>query len=222
MEMVVPGSLASIKFEVHSGYGMAIKLNNRELFLPIALNNAIYDRETGEFINGNTVIEENIGAMYTSKEGTVTMGSSPIRRALIRAIARSPEFEPPKLSAEITGSVANLVDFLVPPLTGGITQYGVTERFDLIIRDSVCQGEKVLRNLLEASDGEVGSSEGEKLNIVSLLDQAISVVGSAQGLGELVGNNLNEDLVSIKMSVQDNDFGTALSALTQTCIEYSR
>jgi hypothetical protein len=49
---------------VHSGYGLKIQMGSISNILPLALNNALYDRATGEWISGNLVISENIGAMY--------------------------------------------------------------------------------------------------------------------------------------------------------------
>jgi hypothetical protein len=48
---------------IHSGYGLKIKVGDSSIILPLALNNALYDRGTGEFINGNVAVEENIGQL---------------------------------------------------------------------------------------------------------------------------------------------------------------
>jgi hypothetical protein len=48
------------------------------------MNNALYDRATGEWINGNVVISENIGALYAAPDGTIIMGGPGPRSAIMR------------------------------------------------------------------------------------------------------------------------------------------
>ena len=131
---------------VHAGYGMVLNLNGMKFGLPLALNNGLYDRDTGALINATQALEENIGAMYTAPDGTIIMGSSPVRRTAIRALVKAPDFALPDVSRTLDALADAMVDYVVRPLTGGITKYGVTQGFDLLARDASCQAEKRLRN----------------------------------------------------------------------------
>ncbi|MCC1498296.1 hypothetical protein [Alcanivorax sp. 1008] len=143
---------------IHSGYGLVLNLNGFKLGLPLALNNGLYDRGTGAWINATPALEENIGAMYTAPDGTIIMGSSPLRRAILRTLVKTPDFLLPDLSPTLDAIVDAMVNQVVRPLEGGVTKYGVTRRFDLIARDASCQAEKRIHNanryrLVSASTG---------------------------------------------------------------------
>jgi predicted alternative tryptophan synthase beta-subunit len=52
----------------------------------------------------------------------------------------------------------NFADFVIAPLVGGISKYGVTKRFDLLARDASGQAEKRISIAQVYSAGSVGSA----------------------------------------------------------------
>lgn len=202
---------------VHAGFGARIGGETSPLLLPFALNIGLYDRKTGAFINATPAIEENIGAMYTGPDGTIAMGSSPVRRAVIRALVNLPG-----TVAELPPGVQDLIDFVVPPLTGGVTKYGVVQRFDLLARDALCQSMRTLRNTERYAPSSVGE-HGVAADIADtrrMIEQAEEALVSAIDVGELEPAEVESlfDLTAAAGEALDNErFGAAGRTLWKAC-----
>jgi len=202
---------------VHAGFGVNIGGESSPLLLPIALNNGLYDRKTGAFINATPAIEENIGAMYTGPDGTIAMGSSPVRRAVIRGLANLPG-----TVAELPPGVQDLIDFVVPPLTGGVTKYGVVQRFDLLARDALCQSMRTIRNTKRYAPGSVGE-HGVAADVADtrrMIEQAKEALTNAIEVGELKAPEV-ESLFAFTATAGEaldaERFGAAGRALRKAC-----
>ncbi len=209
---------------IHSGYGLSINLNGTSILLPIALNNGLYDRKSGKFINGTNVLEENIGAMYTAPDGTIIMGSSPARRALVRFLAKSPDFFLPELPGPLEQSVDNVIDFLVKPLSGGVTKYGYSQGYEFIARDASCQAAKRIKNTIHYAPHTVESS-GIKADISDtqrLILQSQRALKSAAKANELNDNTVKNStklLDQAHQALDDNNLHEAKLRLTQACTD---
>lgn len=205
----------------HAGYGMMIDLDGLKFGLPLAMNVSMYDRETGALINATPALEENIGTMYTAPDGTITMGSSPLRRAVFRALVKAPDFALPDLSRTLDAITDRMVDFVVRPLTGGITQYGVTARFDLLARDAICQAEKRLRNAerykhLTSASGR----QAEVADTLRLLQQAQNAMADARARFEISLRNMrrvNNALSHTKSNLDRGRLFNAANDLADAC-----
>lgn len=207
---------------IHSGYGPRINLGGSSYLLPIALNNGLYDRSTGEFINGTRALEENIGAMYVAPDGTIIMGSSPVRRAVLRALVKTPDFLLPEFPPLLEQFADGLVDYLVRPLAGGITKYGVTQGFDLLARDAACQGQKRINNTLSYKDN-VDSTVGvdaDTRDVIRLAEQALQAVSDARSEGELgliESQSISAELDAAIDALESGSLADANTDLTAAC-----
>jgi hypothetical protein len=137
---------------------------------------------------------------------------------------------------EFPGLLENIqdgwTDFVVAPLIGGVTKYGVAERFDLLARDAVCQAEKRIRNTQRYSvPGSVGYMT-DLSDTRRMIQQATDAIVDAKGkldaknvpelddaAASLVQSHLDLALAELNetgnhSSAADN-LGTACSLLTQ-------
>lgn len=207
---------------VHSGYGPQISLGSSAYQLPIALNNGLYDRDTGAFINGTRAFEENIGAMYVAPDGTIIMGSSPVRRAVLRALVKAPDFILPELPGALEMFADRFVDFLVRPLNGGITKYGVTQGFDLLARDASCQAEKRILNTIDYRDSVVDTVgvEADIRDVIRLAEQALQAADDARAVTELGAadhSNITAHLNAAKADLESGALVDASADLDSAC-----
>lgn len=208
---------------IHSGYGLSIPLSSTFSFqLPVALNVGLYDRETGEFINGTNALEENIGAMYTAPDGTVVLGSSPIRRAIIRSLVKAPDFILPELPRRLEKIADNIVDYLVKPLTGGITKYGFNRGYDLIARDATCQAAKRIKNTMnyEAFVNDLSGVDADRADAQRLIEQSQQAISLAVNAGELAQNTADEANAWLTLAfnaLSQSSLAPAESHLNQAC-----
>jgi hypothetical protein len=206
---------------IHSGYGLKINVGAASIILPLALNNGLYDRGTGEFINGNVAVEENIGAMYTSPEGTIIMGGSGPRRAIVRGLIKAPDFLLPQAIPKILERWSdNIIDFIVPPLTGGITKYGVSRGYNFIARDASCAAMRRIGNArLYSTLGTIGYT-AEIADTERLIQQASEAIVNAVSKSELEGDaasSLHNELDNALLNLVNDNLASAENNLSTVC-----
>jgi hypothetical protein len=104
----------------------------------------------------------------------------------------------------------NFADFVVAPLVGGVSKYGVTKRFDLLARDASCQAEKRIRNAqIYAVPGSVGYL-ADVSDTRRLIRQAKEAIVDANALVDAKSKpELDDDTASLAQSHLDD----ALNAL---------
>ncbi len=214
-------TIAANGIAVHAGFGVRIATETSDLMLPIALNVALYDRETGAFINGAPAVEENIGAMYVSPDGTIAMGSSPVRRIVTRAFALLPE-----TLVELPEQVRAAIDRVVPPITGGVTKYGVVESHDLIVRDATCAAAAIARNLqhYDIAANPVGLGR-DRQDLDRLLVQAEEAIPRAIEGKELPGfadEFIAQYFTRVRSAMESLELSAAESELAYLCGKLQR
>ena len=202
---------------IHAGYGLKVGDPNSAFLLPVALNIGLYDRNTGALINATPAVEENIGAMYTGPDGTIAMGSSPIRRLAIRALATAPQ-----TLAALPPELQQVIDFIIPPITGGVTKYGVTKRFDLVARDALCQGAKILENANNYAPGSVGlyGVEADRADTRRLIAQAENALSAALAAREIRPRRMDRILrlmAEAHEGASSNNLDVAIDRLEESC-----
>lgn len=227
-------SIAQNGINIHSGWGINLSINGTNLSLPFSMNNGLYDRETGELINSTLVLEENIGAMYVSPDGTIVMGSSAIRRGIMRGLVKAPdfllnictfgEFIEGMDCMPIPQGVTNVVDWLVKPIQGGITKYGVTQGFDYLARDASCQAEKRIANtiLYRPFTNVTSGVEADIKDVKRLIKQAKQAVNDAKNKGEigtLKERRIKDDLNDAEGHLDNDNLGWAKYYLDNACDE---
>jgi hypothetical protein len=88
---------------------------------------------------------------------------------------------------DLPPEVEAAIDFIIPPLVGGVTKYGVTKRFDLLARDALCQARRLIGNTERYAPGNVGAL-GVAADIADanrLVEQASDALAFAVEAGEV-------------------------------------
>jgi hypothetical protein len=119
----------------------------------------------------------------------------------------------------------NFADFIVAPLVGGLSKYGVTKRFDLLARDASCQAEKRVRNAQTyAVPGSVGYM-ADVSDTRRLIRQAKEAIVDSNAIVDAKSNpELDDDTASLAQSHLDsalaglpNDLANAADDLGAAC-----
>jgi hypothetical protein len=119
-------------------------------------------------------------------------------------------------------------DWVVAPLVGGVTKYGVAQRFDLLARDASCQAEKRVRNTqLHSAPGSVGYM-ADVSDTRRMIQQATDAIVDAEakldakkvpeldrGTARLAQRHL--DLASAQMTTEPYNIGGAADNLATAC-----
>jgi hypothetical protein len=149
------------------------------------------------------------------------MGGSGPRRAILRGLVKAPDFFLPEAIPKLLELWSdNLADFIVPPLTGGITKYGVSKGFDLLARDASCAAMRLIGNArLYSTRGTMGY-RANIMDTERLIQQASSAIDKAESQSELKGDvasSLQSDLDAALTNLQDHNLSTAENNLNTVC-----
>jgi hypothetical protein len=184
------------------------------LLIPLAMSMTLLDRETGRPVNSTSAVEETFAAITSGPEGATAIGNSPFRRLMARAAIDV------ALDQAGAGDVARCVaDWLVPPLTGGITKYGIAERFDLLARDAACGGSTRLANTLAHVINPVGIA-GDIHDAGRLIRQAREATNTAvqrQEINRPRAAALNMQYAAAETALGNNNLDDAQRALARAC-----
>ena len=187
---------------------------------PLALAVSLFDRETGQPINSTVAREETVSVVSTGPDGAIALANSPVRRLLTVALLEI-------LGIELQGDT-DAEEFLqayrssvLLPLTGGVTKYGVLNRFDLLARDASCAGADRLRNLL-AQDVRTRSlaAQADRRDVLQVVQQAQASLERAEVRGEISpaeSGALGSALNRAQSALGRNGFRSAQSNLQMVC-----
>jgi hypothetical protein len=145
-----------------------------------------------------------------------------------QGLVKAPDLYLPEFPGVLEDIKDSFADFVVAPLVGGISKYGVTKRFDLLARDASCQAEKRIRNTQVYSAGSAVGSVAYNADVSDtqrLIRQAKEAIVDANAKSEV-----DDDTASLAQSKLDSasdeldvddllsaiaDLGAACSLLTQ-------
>lgn len=122
--------------------GMQIDPDNSLMFGPMAMALIALDKQDGSVLNATPAREETVSVISTSQRGEVYLSNSPIRRVVMRGLAEQ---------AALLGDYY-LINQLVPPITGGISRYGISNHRQ-VARDNACFAERRLTTWLMSGMG---------------------------------------------------------------------
>jgi hypothetical protein len=167
---------------------------------------------TGEVINSTPAREESIAVIGIDNDGSVVIGNSPLRRGAVVGVT------------EILGNglLGEALADLLPPLTGGVTKYAPSSRFDLAARDAVCYAaRKVLAwEVGRDSAGYTWLDSPEASSYQALTGQAVEMLGLARAVGEISSDTyagVSYLISDARESALTGDFRAAHSVLREAC-----
>lgn len=149
------------------------------------------------------------------------MGGSGPRRAILRGLIKAPDFLLPESIPKFLERWSdNLADFIVPPLTGGITKYGASKGFGLLARDASCAAMRLIGNArIHSTQGTIGYT-ADIIDTERLIQQASDAIDKAESKSELkqdVASSLQNDLDAALTNLQDHNLSTAENNLNIVC-----
>lgn len=191
-----------------AGLGFQMDPERSEVSGPLALSTTTIDRQTGEFINGTPAREESIAVISVGNDGSILIGNSPLRRVVVVGLK------------ELLGGVGE--EFLIPPLSGGVSKYSASEGYQQTARDALCYaGRKLSAWTLNSGSVSYGWPDSpESIAFNSLLEQGDRYLRTAREKGELTFerfSRISSELKAAEQLIQDGLLENAYSAMENAC-----
>ena len=169
---------------------LCVSIPDLPLCAPLVLAITLVDRETGEPINSTPAREETVSVISPGPDGALVVGNSPVRRlitlALIEQVRESVED-----AEEVVAFLDDMKASISPPLTGGVTKYVVSRRFDLLARDASCAAAVRLENTVDFfPTAPKVAVLADKQDVSGLVRQADSALKEAARNGDLPPGNV--------------------------------
>lgn len=195
-----------------AGLGFQMDPQRSEVFAPLVMSVTMIDRMTGEVINSTPAREESIAVIGIDNDGSVVIGNSPLRRGAVVGVT------------EILGNglLGEALADLLPPLTGGVTKYAPSSRFDLAARDAVCYAARkvLVWEVGRDSAGYTWLDSPEASSYQALTGQAVEMLGLARAVGEISSDTyagVSYLISDARESALTGDFRAAHSVLREAC-----
>lgn len=191
-----------------AGLGFQLDPERSEVSAPLALSTVTIDRQTGEFINGTPAREESIAVISVGNDGSILIGNSPLRRVAVVGLK------------ELLGGFEE--DFLIPPLSGGVSKYAVSERAQQTARDALCYASRKLSvwTLNSNSVSYTWPDSPESIGFSSLMKQGDTYLRMARERGELTFErfaSISSELLEANQLIADRSFDHADSTMKNAC-----
>jgi hypothetical protein len=185
------------------------------ILFPLAMSMTLLDRQTGKPINSTAAVEETFAAITSGPQGATAIGNSPFRRLLARAAI---DVALESFNAGPGTELRCIADWLVPPLTGGVTKYGISGRSDLLARDAACGGSTRLANTI-ANVSDPDGVAGDVHDTGRLIRQATAAVNAAppSEIPPPRAAQVRQRLVAAAAALEREDLQGARGQLTQAC-----
>jgi hypothetical protein len=139
---------------------------------------------------------------------------------LLQALVKAPDLYLPEFPGVLEDIKDNYVDYIVAPLVGGISKYGVTKRFDLLARDASCQAEKRIRNTeLSSTPGSTGymADVSDTRRLIRQAKEAIVDADENSEVGEITASMAQSRLDDALDELGNDDLLAAAEALGDAC-----